>query len=177
MDLMKIVLEDGDLRLRPIRINDKDDIFREFTTEITRYMTPMPSENIDGVINFINGAIKRIMEGSNIQLVLENAQTNEFYGCFGLHHVDRTTPEFGLWLKKGAHGHGYGRKSIHMLYDFATRNFDFDFIYYPVDRDNIASRRIPESLGGTIFKEYSKLNMAGNTLNIVEYHIPFVEKV
>lgn len=105
MDLMNIKLCDGDICLRPITIDDKEDIYREFTDEITRYMTPMPAATIDGVVGFINGSLEKMKQGSNIQLVLKDSTTHEFLGCVGLHHVDCSTPEFGIWLKKGAHGH------------------------------------------------------------------------
>lgn len=172
MDLLKINLVSKGLRLRAIKLSDKEDIFCEFTKEITKYMFPMPSESIDGVVSFIKGSLKRMSEGSNIQLVLEDSTSHEFYGCVGLHNMDNKTPEFGIWLKKGIHGHGYGKESIHMLYEFVLKNFNFDYILYPVDRDNIASRKIPESLGGVLKKEYNEETQSGSILNIVEYHVP-----
>ena len=42
---------------------------------------------------------------------------------------------------------------------------------YPVDRRNIPSRRIPESLGGVVKEEYEKENRSGKILDLVCYHI------
>ena len=42
---------------------------------------------------------------------------------------------------------------------------------YPVDKKNISSRKIPESLGGIIETEYKTTNMAGKILDEVEYRI------
>jgi len=40
-----------------------------------------------------------------------------------------------------------------------------------VEKRNIASRKIAESLGGMVRKEYQKLNQLGKTLEEVEYWI------
>jgi RimJ/RimL family protein N-acetyltransferase len=88
-----------------------------------------------------------------------------------LHHIDTRTPELGIWVKKAAHGHGYGREAITGLTGWAMQNLDFDYLVYPVDRRNLPSRRIPEALGGVIEAEYTMTNASGNLLEILEYRI------
>ena len=88
----------------------------------------------------------------------------------GLHSIN-DVPEFGVWTKKSSHGNGYGKEAIHALYKWACRNIEFDYITYPVDKRNVASRKIPESLGGVVAKEYKQENLAGFELDEVEYHI------
>ena len=61
--------------------------------------------------------------------------------------------EPGIWLKKDAHGKRYGREAIRIVSNRAVDNLDFDYLVYPVDRDNIPSRKIPESMGGLVFEE------------------------
>ena len=172
MNVLDISITRDELALIPISLDNKEDVFREFTDDITRYMFPSPSENIDGVEAFIGQSISKMKSNKDIQLVLINTTTQEFLGCVGLHNIDTGTPEFGLWVKESAHGNRYGRRAIHMLYDFACVNFDFLSIKYPVDRDNIPSRRIPESLGGTIVKEYEEISTSGHILHLVEFMIP-----
>ena len=63
------------------------------------------------------------------------------------------TPEFGIWLKIGAHGKKLGREAIETLALWAVDNIDFEYAIYPVDRANVSSCKIPEYLGGTITPE------------------------
>lgn len=173
MDLMSIEITSDVLRLRPIAIGDKHVIFKEFNENIITYMYPPTPEDIEETEDFIDTSILLMKKGINIQLVIEHNQTKEFLGCVGLHRVDKKNPEFGVWIKSEAHGNGYGIKAIHMLYNFAVENFEFDYFLYPVAKQNVASRKIPESLSGVIKKEENVTTPIGKVLNVVEYHIPF----
>ncbi len=171
MDMMKIEIINENIKLRPIIIEDKDDIFREFNADIVKYMYPPVPEDIEETIDFIESSIATMEAGLNIQLSIVDNDTGEFLGCAGLHRIDKKIPEFGIWLKKGAHGKNIGRKSIKMLYDFACENLDHEYYKYPVDKRNTASRKIPESLGGEIFKYEIHERPSGEPLDVVEYHI------
>ncbi|MDZ4875470.1 MAG: hypothetical protein CLLPBCKN_004866 [Chroococcidiopsis cubana SAG 39.79] len=63
------------------------------------------------------------------------------------------TPEFGIWLKT-AHGRKYGLEAIRGIKNWAEQNLDYEYFLYPVNRANIASRKIPETLGGKVVREY-----------------------
>jgi len=39
------------------------------------------------------------------------------------------------------------------LIDRANDNLEFDYMIYPVDKDNIPSRKIAESFGGVVEKD------------------------
>ena len=81
-------------------------------------------------------------------------ETNEFIGVFAIHHVDTKTPELGVWTKLESHGNGYGLEGMTAVKDYAFEHVDFDYLIYPVDRRNYASRNIPQTIGGFIRKEY-----------------------
>lgn len=70
-----------------------------------------------------------------------------------------------------AHGNKYGLEVITAIKSWADKKLDYEYLRYPVDKANIASRKIPEALGGEIVREFNKINMSGNTLHIVEYKI------
>jgi len=120
---------------------------------------------------FRSSALKENEQGASFQAVIVDKNTGEFIGCGGLHHIDTPHPEFGIWLKKSAHGHGYGKEAIVAMKDWADQNLAYEYLIYPVDKANIASCRIPEFLGGKISGEHSDVGMGGNKLNIVEYRI------
>jgi RimJ/RimL family protein N-acetyltransferase len=168
---MKIIIETERLLLAPILRKYSSDIFEEFTNEITTFMSPKPAKKIEETYEFVDGSIKKMAGGEELQMVVLNKNTKEFLGCAGLHHIDTKTPELGIWTKKSAHGHKYGREAIAGLVDWARNNLDFDYLTYPVDKRNIPSRKIPESLGGVIGKEFKKKNLSGDVLDEIEYRI------
>ena len=80
-------------------------------------------------------------------------------------------PELGIWIKKSAHGNGYGKEAMVALKKWADKNLKYDYILYPVAQDNLASRKIPEFLGGKIEHEYDEETQNGVTLHFIEYRI------
>lgn len=164
-------IESERLLLVPISMEHKDDIFREFTEEVTTYMYPAPAKDISETENFIENSLKGLGEGSNLQLVILAKDSQEFLGSAGLHNVDGKTPELGVWVKKSAHGKGLGKEAMVAIKKWADKNLDYDYLLYPVADKNIASRKIPESLGGKLEREYDGENMAGNNIHWLEYRI------
>ena len=164
-------IETDRLSLKLISLEYKDDIFREFSPEITIYMGPKPADSIQETIDFIDSSIKENSEGKTLQTVIVDKNTNEFLGCGGLHHIDSKTPELGIWIKKSAHSHGYGIEAMQALKNWADKNMEYEYIIYPVVDKNIASRRIPESMGGKIEREYDDVTGLGQKVLMVEYRI------
>jgi len=74
-------------------------------------------------------------------------------------------------IKKSAHGNKYGREAVRGLKEWIDDHMKYRYISYPVDRKNIPSRKIPESLGGIVEAEYEKESQSGNILDVVEYRI------
>ena len=171
MGLEGVKLISKRLKQVPMSLEYAEDVFNNFTEEITTYMYPKAADNIEETKSFIENAIKGLNNGSNLQLVILDKYTGEFLGCSGIHRIDTKTPELGLWLKKSAHGNGYGMEAIGAIIKWAKENVDLEYIMYPVDRRNFPSRRIPEVYGGIIKKEYKETNLSGDELDIVEYWI------
>ncbi|WP_017318433.1 GNAT family N-acetyltransferase [Mastigocladopsis repens] len=171
MELSQIEIHTNRLLLLPISQKYKEDIFREFTKEITLYMYPRPPKDITETEEFINDSLGEIKTGNHLVLVILKKDSQEFLGCTGIHEIRSINPEIGIWLKKYAQGKGYGLETITALKIWADVNLDYDFLIYDADKANIPSRRIPEKLGGQIVREYDKTNLSGRVLHIVEYRI------
>ena len=62
------------------------------------------------------------------------------------------------------------------LIEWAHENIKFNYLKYPVDKKNIASRKIPEKNNGKIMKEYKNKGQGGNELDEYEYWIYTREK-
>jgi [ribosomal protein S5]-alanine N-acetyltransferase len=171
-DLFAIEITSDRLKLVAISLDREEEIFHEFTDKITTYMFPSPAKDLEKTRTFISQSRQTIIVGQNLQFVILAKATSEFLGCVGLHGEKSVrTPEIGIWLKQDAHGSGYGREAAHLLVNWARENIDLDYFIYPVDRRNIPSRKIPESLGGRVIEEFEKTTPTGKFLDILVYQI------
>lgn len=171
MDLSNTKIETERLLIVPITMEYLEIIFREFQEPVTEFMYPKPPEKIEETEAFIKESLDGLKDGSNLQLVVLDKTTNEFLGCAGLHEMGKDNPELGIWIKKSAHGKKYGRETMAAVKEWADKNIKYNYIRYPVAAQNIASRKIPESLGGKVAKEYDKKMLTGRTYHMVEYWI------
>ncbi len=176
MKTSNIAIETENLLLQAITLDYKEEIFKEFTPETGKYMYAKPPDKIEETIQFIEKSRKENEAGINLQIVILHKAKQTFLGCGGLHHIDRKTPELGIWIKKSAHGQAYGQEAMTALKQWADKNLDYEYILYPVAKENVASRKIAESLSGKIAREYDDINMSGKKLHILEYRIyPCIE--
>ena len=172
LDLTNIEISSQRLKLTTSLNPYSEDIFREFNDDIIQYMLPKPAVTIEETVTFINDSLAGMREGWNLVLAITLKAGEEFLGCCGLHGEGRhRTPELGIWIKKSAHGHKYGREAIQALSVWAYENLDLDYLIYPVDRANISSRKIAESLGGRVFDEKQVKTVRGGYLDEVKYKL------
>jgi [ribosomal protein S5]-alanine N-acetyltransferase len=169
--LAHVVIESERLLLLPTSEDYAREVFAGFKPPVTDLMFPAPAHAIEETLAFLRSARAAILAGVDLQVVILSVEDEEFLGHGGLHHVDTRTPEIGIWLKLDAHGEGYGREAVTALCAWALDNLELDYLKYPVDRRNVPSRRIPESLGGRIEAEYEQTNESERVLNILEYRI------
>ena len=160
------------VRLLPVSSRFANDIFREFTEEITRFMMPPAATDISQTLDFIQRSEEGLSRGEEWVFAITDLN-DDFLGCAGLHGRESSeTPELGIWIKKSAHGRRLGREAITCLHSWASQFFAVDYFIYPVDKKNIGSRKIAESLGGKVIKEQEVVSLSGNLLDEVVYHIP-----
>ncbi len=172
VDLLDVEIVTDRLFLRSIRFIDMNPIFGKFTERVTRFMLPSPPRSSVETATFIADSISGMIDRTNLQLtILRKDMQNQFVGCAGLHHPESLTPEIGIWLAQDSQGLGFGLEAVKAICDWAADEIECDYIKYPVDRANEASRRIPESLGAEIEDEYDRVTPDGRILNIVEYRI------
>lgn len=171
MNLLDVVLFSERLKIVPIGLRFSHEIFTSFTKDVTTYMYPRSPVQIEETIDFIKDALRGLEQGTNLQMVILDKETEEFLGCLGLHEINTKTPEIGIWLKKERHGHNYGKEAVRSLVNWAKRHLNYEYLRYPVDKRNIASRKIPESLGGVIKNEFKATSLSGTELDEVEYWI------
>lgn len=169
-DFSQLHISTPRLELTPISMDYLEIIFSSFTPEITQYMFPKSPTDISETENFINDMLVKTKKGEDICLVILDKK-KQFIGIVGVHEAHTNTPDLGLWLKKSAHGNKYGLEAITALKEWVEKNLEYFYLAYPVDRRNIASKKIPEALGAQVEAEYQKQALSGNILEILEYRI------
>lgn len=163
------------LLLRPVRVEDAGPIFESFTAEITRYMRPAPPRDLSESEAFVDRALAAHAKGTDLHWAIENRETEEFLGLCGLHGGNhRVGLELGIWVKKDAHGAHYGREAVEAVARWVSAYVACDYLIYPVDKRNAASRKIPERLGGEIIGERTLQNGSGSVLDEIIYRIPLI---
>jgi len=172
LDLHEVVIEAARVVLRPLRPEDAQDIFREFTAEITRYLIHQPTGRIEDTRGFINRSVEGRAAGSDLAFLIADKSSGEFLGCGGIHSQARTVePHLGIWIKKSAHGKGYGREAIEAVVQWAFHNTEIPALRYDFDRANISSQRLVESLGGVCVGEEHTPQTDGGMLDTLLYII------
>lgn len=140
--------------------------------EVTKYMNPKAQESLEECLSFIRFAKDAIKKGTDYNYMILDKHTREFYGCCGVGRLKEKEPELGIWIKTDAHHHGYGKEAVQCMVEYFRKAEEYEGFLYPVDHRNIASRRIPESLGGRCDGTIQKtVNGNGDTLELITYHI------
>lgn len=172
VDVTVLEIETERLRLIPVHKKYASQMLEELTDEITRYMSIYPPKTIDEEIAYITDSLERMKKGTDLSLVILDKTTNEYLGGAGIRGVDTKTPELGIWVKKSAHGKKIGREAVTGLKKWIDEHRNIDYLIYPVDKSNIASRKIAESLGGKVVSQGIREFPSGKKLDEVVYHIP-----
>lgn len=169
-------IETERLRLVPVSHRWIPEIFAEFRGDIVRWMSPPVAKEIAETEAFVQMANEQLAAGTDLIVAFMLRTTGEFLGCGGVHSLHKQSPSLGLWVKKSAHGNGYGLEAIGGLLEWLRQNYHFDVARYDVDRANIASRRIAEHYGGVVAREFVSEVREGKVLDLVEYEIPIATR-
>jgi len=129
---LNVEISTNRLLLKPISMIYKADIFVEFTDEVTTYMYPRPAEDISETESFINDSILGMKNENHLILVIIQKDSQEFFGCAGIHRINSNHPELGIWLKKSAHGNGYGLETVTELKKWAEENLKYRYLVVTV---------------------------------------------
>lgn len=159
------------LKLRPIQLSDVDDIFTNFTDDLTKYMyVKAPKDKIE-TIQFVQKSIQNYENKQEIVFTVLDQKTDEFLGLIGAHDIHTKTPELGLWLKKASQGNKYGLEGLKEVIAYLKSRDTFDYFIYRCDERNYSSRDIAFSLSGIPIKTYQELNEKNFLMHYVEFHI------
>ncbi len=173
-----VVLNSKRLMLTPVSRAFAEEIFKEFTADITRYIVPKPAGHINEICAFIDTSIEKMNAGDQRVMAILDADTVQFSGVCALYGKEQgITAELDIWLKKSAQGRGLGREAIALLVQWVKDNLMLSHLVYPVDKNNIPGWKLAESLGGVVVSESQRESLSGNRLNERVYQLPVTFEV
>jgi RimJ/RimL family protein N-acetyltransferase len=155
------------ISLKPFTAADADEIFACITPEITRFMSWEPPTSPAAFAQIWQSWLPSIVGGSDLHFVVRSSIDGRCLGIVGLHAAHTKCPELGIWITEDVHGQGFGREAVAAVAAWASEKFNPNYFEYPVAEENVASRRIAESLGGSI----AERRMNPKYTSVV-YHIP-----
>ncbi len=171
VDLSQIQLEGEKLLCKTVCMEYAEDICKNFTAKVTKWMWPSAPKTQAQINQHILEQQEAMSKGEELALLVLKKETQEFLGYIAIHALNTATPEMGIWLKEEAHGQGYGFEALSLLKNWANENLSFDYLKYPVEKNNIASQALSEKLGGKVEAEYIKKSEDGRILDEVEYRL------
>ena len=171
-DFRSVALATTRLSLRSFTAADAAESFAASTPTLTRFMRRDPSPSPASFAEVWREWLSQMAAGTDLALVVRLVRTQEFLGMAGLHHIGSPEPEIGIWIKETAHGAGYGREAVAAIVARASRESGVTGFIYPVAVANRPSRRLAESLGGTLVGTRELRKASGVVLEEVVYRIP-----
>jgi RimJ/RimL family protein N-acetyltransferase len=154
-DIKPLVINSLRLRLKPFQLADAADVFACITPSITRFLPWEPPASFNEYLSHHEQRIANV-NGHDFAFVIRRHNSRECLGMTSVEGVNKQLPELGIWLKEVAHGQGYAREAVRAVADWARAAFDCEHYQWPVAAENLASRRIAESMNGVLFAERSK---------------------
>lgn len=146
----KMILEAKRLIIRPISLNDKNEILEyRSDKETNKYQGWIP-ETIDDVITFIGKTAKKINEPETwFQFVIIEKGTQKIIGDLGIHFFDNENKqvEIGCTLNKDFQNKGYATESIKRVMDYLFNDLHKHRIITSIDPENKNSIRLVERIG------------------------------
>ena len=138
------------LIIRPITLDDKNEIFEyRSDTETNKYQGWIP-KTIDDVETFIGKISKQINEPETwFQFVIIEKETQKIVGDLGIHFFDSENRqvEIGCTLNKEFQNKGYATESIKRVIDYLFKELNKHRIITSIDPDNKNSIRLVERIG------------------------------
>lgn len=161
------LLQSQRLNLFVFQLGDLTDIYPCVTTTLTRYMSWEPASSFAEQEKIGQQWLEKEANNTDRHFVLCHKQDQRFIGLIGVHRMQTSTPELGIWIREDCHHQGFAKEAILEVFRWASAHLSAQYFLYPVAVDNQPSRQLAEFLGGAIagYKTERKYQA-------VIYHIP-----
>ncbi len=143
-------LETERLIIRPITLDDKNEIFEYRSDSVTnKYQGWIPTSLTD-VETFIKKVSKQINEPETwFQFIIIEKETQKIVGDLGIHFFgsENKQTEIGCTLDKKFHNKGYATESVKRVIDYLFKELGKHRIITSIDPENNNSIRLVERIG------------------------------
>ena len=167
---MSFVLDTERLSIRPFNQSFLADYYREFTDEITKYQYPDRFPDIETADNVLSCFVRDMEQGEMLELVIL-AKDGEFLGSMEVFGLSGEAPEIGLWLKRSAHGAGYGYEALSGLLAGLNETGKYQYYIYEADVRNAPSIRLIEKFHVEKGGCEDVTTGSGKKLTLQTYHV------
>jgi RimJ/RimL family protein N-acetyltransferase len=161
------LLQSSRLNLFVFQINDLVDIYPCVTATLTRYMAWEPAQSFTEQEKIGQQWLLAEAKNTDRHFVLRRKQDQGFIGLIGVHRMQTSTPELGLWIREDCHNQGFAKEAILEVFRWASTHVSAQYFLYPVAINNHPSRKLAEFLGGTV-----TAHKIEKKYEAVIYHIP-----
>lgn len=149
-------IETNRLLLVPVCKEHVGDVYENFNEQIITYMAPSVPEDINETSSVVAQFIQQRENHTDYIYAITLKSNGDFIGLAGLHNLKSEVPVLGIWIKFDSHGNHFGREAIGGLINHA-KILGIKKLCYPVDRRNIASKKIPLFYGGELVTNYKQV--------------------
>lgn len=147
---MELKLTTEKLVIQPFDYKFLEEYYSEFTDEITKYQYPDSYQDIEAARQVVSEFVQEMEQGNMLELAIASLE-GEFIGSIEVFGLREKTPEVGLWLKKAAHGKGYGYEALKAVLGYLDATGRYKEYIYEADVRNAASsclvRKFPHRKG------------------------------
>jgi RimJ/RimL family protein N-acetyltransferase len=158
---MKIILETPRLVLREFVYDDVDALAQVLSDPETMRYYPAPFDRA-GVEDWITRNLERYgRDGYGLWAIALKSTGVMIGGCgITLQQVDgERLPEIGYHLRRDMWGQGYANEAARACREYGFAQLKIDFLISLIRPENVASRRVAERNGMTVWKETNRVGL------------------
>lgn len=138
-----LALKTERLVIQPFSNTYLEDYYQEFTDEITKYQYPDSFADVEAARQLVSAFVADMERGEMLELVILT-RGGAFLGSLEVFGLREETPEIGLWLKKSAHGQGYGYEALRAVIEALNATNKYRYYLYEADVRNTPSIRLAQ---------------------------------
>ncbi|MTG99402.1 MULTISPECIES: GNAT family N-acetyltransferase [Myroides] len=135
----------GDLRLRPLKINDDKDLYAYFSKdEVTEFYDLFTFKSTDEATQLIQTWIERTVLKQGIRWAITYKEEDKLVGTCGFHNLseENNRAEIGYDLHPDLWGKGYMTQIVSFLIEYGFKNMNLHRVEAFIDPSHHASRKV-----------------------------------
>lgn len=160
---MDLILETGRLLLRPLELEDSDDMFAmDSNSNVHKYLWQNPTQTKEETITIIKMVQKQYLENNIGRFATILKETNEFIGWTGIKYVNDHIEngntnffDYGYRLNEKFWNKGYATEASICWLDYGFNEIKIDRMNAYTHQENGASNHILQKIGMKFIENYT----------------------